>query len=258
MRSDIASYIGHFVKNQFAEAKEILRGKDPAYVNKVESVDQSLSSWQKMRNQKRVGESPKERLNKKWHRLLESCTELYMQSNRLFIAESGLDASNCMELCDMIAGIRFNHSFQSWCIHAYNLAERIQDTMKKAANVYIELRPDRDRMTKHYCKRVKKQIICHIGSLRHKYSHGDSTSSARGITEDQNWEAGIATGNTAREVAELYVHTPRGRDFKQGEYDFVLVGTYQFNTRVGAILRELEQDLKANYNPRNLMRLGRL
>lgn len=241
-------YIEHFVINRLAHAKEILSELDPNYVCMVESLAQSQSLKGKTLTEEIVKEFPRKRLNQGWHRLLESCTELYMQSRRLFITERWLDSTKYTGLSDKVAGVRFYCSSHLWFIHAFHLSERIQDVISKATRVYVKCSQQRIRLNNHYSNEVNEQIANWVECARHMFAHGNEGSSTQGITEDELWELGVVTGNTARKVIELYTHPARGRDMKQGKYSFIFAAATLIWSRIDTILQDLERDLLAIRN----------
>ena len=242
------NYIEHFVENRFKHAKDTLRELDPVYVCKIESLPQLQTPLGEMAKDVGVKEFPKKRLNKQWHRLLDACAELYVQSRRLLISEQWLTPIMHLDIPDKVSGIRFYSSSRLWPIHANTLGERMQDVARRTINAYFVDVKHRKQLSERYSARVQEQILAHIEQFRHDFSHGAARSAAQGITEDQLWEIGITSGNTARKVIELYVHPARGRDMKQGKWMFLLEHTAEFWNRIDRILQDLERDLIASHN----------
>ena len=74
--------IDDFVSHRFADAKEELRKLDPGYVGDIECIVRVENSGQESpllpvdENSIQQKLTPKKRLPKAWHRLLEACHEL--------------------------------------------------------------------------------------------------------------------------------------------------------------------------------------
>ena len=188
-----------FVNRRWGDAKEVLRGLDGDFVSRLESEQRLQTLGLDMPKAHGVGFTPKKRLSKQWHHLLEACLELTMQAWKVKVAADAMTPEANAELPPHEAGARSDYHFRSWFIHAQALTERASDVIRKTTEVYIAEATNRSEIAKRYTARVRQEISKIVDRQRNDYVH-PRRSWASGITENQLWEGSVAAGVTPNKV----------------------------------------------------------
>ena len=234
--------IDDFVSHRWADAKEALRKLDSDFVSRLESEHRLQTLGLGMPQQYSVGRSPKRPLSKKWHHLLEACSELAMQVWNVQAAAIGLTPEANTGQSSYEAGIRADYHFRSWFIHATALTERTDDMIRKTAEVYITEPEKRKEVTKSHQASVYQQITKYISRQRNDYVH-PNRSWVSGHTEDGLWEGNVVIGMTPSKFLDEFHYPAQGKDLLVGKFDGYVVETAKILECIGEILKELEADI---------------
>ena len=175
--------IGEFVDHRWADAKEKLRKLDPDFVRRSEETVRLQGLGLEALD---LDRSPKRRLSKEWHSLLEDCDELVRKASTLqtaldcFIADSG----GCMSNGDI--GRRFFYHMQSWFMHAQALAEYTERVIGSTTKLYFS-DSDAGDITRRHKESVRCQVTKKVKQTRNMFAHATGGSSSTSITEDDLW-----------------------------------------------------------------------
>ena len=96
--------IDDFVGHRWEDAKEALRKLDGDFVSRLESEHGLQTLGLDMPQLYSAGARPKRLLSKKWHHLLEACSELAMQAWNVRVAATSLTAEANTGLSSYEAG----------------------------------------------------------------------------------------------------------------------------------------------------------
>ena len=233
--------ISDFVEHRWVDARDKLRNLDPDFTRRVEETvrlqDLGLEALG-------VGSSPKQRLPKKWHTLLEDCDELVRKASILQTAIDCFTADSNGEMSSVEVGRRFFYHMRSWFIHAQALAEQTQRVISNTTSCYIYDREVDGKLAKCHRKSVKSQVIRMVKQERDEFAHAKQKSWSTTITEDNLWEPSVAAGLTPRMSPNESIYAFFGERVKSGMYHHPLAErngiVFQ---RLGRILHELEEDI---------------
>ena len=236
--------INDFVEHRWAHTRQKLRKLDPDFVRRVEETvrlqDLGLEALG-------VGGSPKRRLSKKWHTLLEDCDELVRKATILQTVIDCFIADSDGEMSSVEIGRRFFYHMRSWFIHAQALAEQTQRVISSTTSCYISDREVDKKLTKCHRKSVKSQVIRTVKQERDEFAHATAKSWSTSITEDNLWEPSVAAGLTPRMSHDEFIYPSMGERVKSGMYHHPLTEkngiVFQ---RLGGILQQLEEDIAAH------------
>lgn len=227
--------IDDFVNHRWDDAKEALAKLDPDFVGILEL---GLG----MPEQYSVVDRPKRPLSKKWHRVLEACLELTMQSKNVQVAATSLTPEANEGLSRIEAGTRAAYHFRSWFIHARALSERTCDVIRKTAALYIVESRNHLRVSKRYRTSVHDQVTTRIERQRNDFLHANR-SWATGITEEGLWEGHITIGMTPARFLGEFHYPAQGSHILAGKYGGYTFETSEMFDRIGKILQEFESEL---------------
>ena len=169
-----------------------------------------------------------------------------MQQDKLRAAATGLTAKAAKPLDDYEAGYRWEFHFRSWYMHGTALVERADGVIKKTTATYLGSKSEASGIAKSYTNRTYTEVRERIERQRNDFSHA-RRSWAKGITEDNLWEAIVTFEMTPRRFLEQFHYPGFGRQAKTGAYDFFVVETPVFIETLGKILTDFEEDLATNY-----------
>lgn len=234
--------IDDFVNHRWADAKEALRNLDRDFVYKLEFEVRLQDSGLEPPWESVVDETPSQRLSSQWHHLLEACVELNMQAETVQVAAVSLTPQANSALSDCEAGKRIHYHHRSWFIHVAVLAERTDDVIRKATELYILDPEKRMEVAKRHHAKVYDQIKSNVDQQRNEYVH-PRRSWVKGVTEDQLWEKLVSGGMTPSKLLAEFHYPERGITVKGGKYNSFGDESTKIFDSVGAILQELEADL---------------
>ncbi len=237
--------INEFIEQRWADAKEELRKIDGNFVQRSESEIQLQSLGLETPWVVDVDRPPSGQLPAKWHRLLEACLELSLQTWNVRVAANSLTSEANARLSDYEAGIRVDYHFRSLFIYVKALAERTGDVIGKTTEVYVTDSAKRREIAGRHQESVNRRIGERVRRQRNDYLHARRSWSS-GVTEDELWEKLVAGGMTPEKFLAEFHYPGQGADAKQGKYDVYPGDTASILDGVGLILQELEADLKAS------------
>ena len=191
-----------------------------------------------------VGFTPKKRLSKQWHHLLESCLELTMQVWNVKVAAASQTPKANADHPMHEVGLRADYHFRSWFIHVQALAERAEDVIRKTTDVYIDDSEKRKEVCERHRESVRQLIIERVNEQRNSYAHARRPW-ASGITEDDLWEGLAAVGMTAAKFLDVFYYPAMGELTMAGKYAFYVTETKTILDDIGSILQELEADCES-------------
>ena len=235
--------IDDFVNHRWADAKAELGKLDEDFISKVESETRLQALGLTTPWLPDVGRRPAQWLPKRWHRLLEECLELTIQTSILQTAAVSLTADVNSEMSRIKVGRRADYHFRSWCIHANTLAVRTDYIIDKTIEVYLAESTAADEIAKRHKERVYKQVTVLVDKRRNEYAHGTTRSMSSGITEDELWEGMVASAMTPIRFLDEFHYLDEGSKVICGNYDFLADTTTTILDRLGSILGELETDM---------------
>ena len=239
--------IDDFVSHRWEDAKAELKKRDIEFVDKVESKHQlDKLGLYAPKHPLGIGDIPKRRLSRSWHRLLEACFELTMQAEHVETAAVGLTASANVHLTHMEIAKRSNYHFRSWFIHVHTLGERTQNVIHRTAQTYASDPKLADKLAKRYKRRVDQEIINPRRHVRNQYAHGmtdQSRSWASGITEVEGWEGLVAIGMTPQMHRAELGYPADANDILSGKYEYFIDATTEKFDIIGSILQDLETEI---------------
>ena len=235
--------INDFVEHRWADAKEGLRKLDPNFVRRVEETvrlqDLGLEALG-------VGGSPKRRLSKKWHTLLEDCDELVRRATILQTVIDCFIADSDGEMSSVEIGRRFFCHIRSWFIHAQALAEHTERVIITTTKLYISDREADKKLAKSHRESVYCQVVKMVEQERNKFAHATGKSLSTSITEDDLWEGSVAAGLTPQMSHNESIYAFFGERVKSGMYHHPLAEKNRMVLQLlGGILHELEGDIDA-------------
>lgn len=234
--------IDSFVNRRWEDAKDALRKLDNDFVSRLESEHRVQTLGLDMPERYSVGFTPKKRLSKQWHYLLESCLELTMQVWNVKVAAVGqIPEANASHPIHEV-GVRADYHFRSWFIHVQALAERADDLIRKATTVYIDDPENRTEIAKRHQTSVRQQIIERVQEQRNSYLHA-RRSWGSGNTKEQLWEGNVAIGMTPTKFLDEFHYPDIGNRTMAGKYKGFVAETTAILDGIGSILQELEADL---------------
>lgn len=234
--------IDDFVGHRWEDAKEALRKLDGDFVSRLESEQGLQSLGLDMPQLYSARDRPKRLLSKKWHLLLEACSELVMQARNVQVAAISLTPEANTGLSSYEAGTRADYHFRSWFIHATALTGRTDEVIRKTADVCIPEHGTRSKVVKRHKTSVYQQITKHISTQRNDYVH-PNRSWVSGITEDQLWEGHLAIGMTPTRFLDEFHYPAQGEDMMVRKFDGYVAETTRILDCLGEILQELEADI---------------
>lgn len=221
--------ITDFIAHRWDEAKAVLSRHDPGFVATVNVYFDVKERGLILPN---VPPPPSHRLSAKWYELFESTMDVSEQLDRLDVTVRKIDgAANHHEA---------HYYFETWVQDIYNLCEKIGRMISLSCSMY-----SLGRLKDKYRQEVENKIQHNVGRKRQALVHGADEAekgglgvSAKGITEDQLWEASVAAGPEtipyALESSHLY--TPEWlRRIRPVTTDIL--------AQLGGILSGLDQDI---------------
>ena len=236
--------INDFVEHRWADAREELRKLDPDFARLDEETVRLQGLGLEVLG---VGRSPKRRLSKKWHTLLEDCDELVRKASILQTAIDCFIADSDGEMSSVEVGRRFFYHMQSWFIHAQALAEYTKRVISNTTKLYISDREADKKLDKCHRKSVYCQVTKMVEQERNKFAHATGKSSSTSITEDDLWEGSVAAGLTPQMSHDEFIYPSMGERVKSGMYHHPLVEKNGIIfQRLGGILHQLEENIAAH------------
>ena len=211
--------IDDFVEHRFADAKEALRGLDPEFVHSHETTVrlQNLNLWSPVYRD--PSDPPRKRLPKKWHALLEGCSELVWRVMILRESASRLTAGSAQGMTEERAGAQSYFALRSWFVHMVALCEQVETVIRRTLNVHAEDPGHRQRVSKKFVSLVRKRVRDHVNEQRNEVAHGDRGSLSQAITEDGLWEAAVSMGQTPALALKQFHLPSQGERAQAGQYD---------------------------------------
>lgn len=234
--------VDDFVNRRWDDARETLVKLAPDSVSSLESEHRPQVLGLDMPQQFTIGDRPKRILSKKWHRVLEACLELTMQSRNLQVAAISLTADACEGFSRTEAGMRADYHFRSWFIHVAALSERTCDVIRKTAEEYIAESGKRTEVTKRYQNKVYEQVTKHVDQQRNNFLHA-KRSWASGSTEEGLWEGQVTEGMILVKFLEEFHYPTVGSHVMAGKYGGLVCGTSEMLSCIGKSLRKFELEL---------------
>ncbi len=236
------SSIDDFVTQRWQDAKHTLHQLDPDFVDKLEAVIQldtlGLSSpWLD------IPYTPKRRLSKKWHRLLEACLELTMALARLRTCAQSFDDKEFQGMLDLDAGQRVDYHFVAVYTNAVTLSERVEEVIRRSVDIYV---PDK-KIAKALIDKHKKQVwqvIKHFNSVRDDLLHAYRSFFASTITKLGYWEGNVTIGLTPQKFLYEFRFPAEGKRVRAGKYIIIMEGIARLAESHGEILNALEKELE--------------
>ena len=238
------SSIDDFLAHRWEDAKVELRKLDADFVRKFEAEVRLQALGLEPPWTSDANRVPALRLSSKWHRLLESCTELAMQVTTVKTSAVCLTAEANAGLSDYEAGMRADYHFRSWFIHATALTENADVVINQTAELYIAEPVERKKVAKRHRTSVYEQIAKQIKKQRDSYVHGAVRSWVSGITEEELWEKFVAGGMTPRSFLEEIRYPMEGNNVKSGKHDWFVAATEAAIGSLGSIFQSLEADIQ--------------
>ena len=199
-----------------------------------------------------IGSKPKHRLSKEWHQLLEASDDLTIQMQILRLAAVCLTADANKDKPQHEAGKLAVYNFRAWFILATTLAERVNHVILTTLEVYLGDGSSRNKIAKRFRERIKPFTEA-LKELRNGYVH-PKRAEAREITKDGLWEGLVTLRITPAVFLDQFHYTSQGERVLTGKYDIFATKTDEMLCSFGAILKDLEQDLLANYKLKYPMR----
>jgi hypothetical protein len=223
--------IRNFIENRWAEAKEELLRRDPAYVSAVQSY---ISLYNKLRLPDSI--HPQRRLlDERWIRLLEATVNVIREMENLDFTIS---------LIKPTLNRRTSHYYvDRWLETAYNLCEKVKVLITHSGRMYGLGK----KLIDNYCKQIdSSELPGKISLLRHPLVHGEGGKESvvrRAVSEDkkQRWEFYVAAGPQILDHILEY-------DSEQGllprELSEILSNhTTRLLANISGVLSQLEQDI---------------
>ena len=109
--------IDDFIAHRWADAREVLRGMDPEYVEVFERKTDVSAERQRVTHPIDATDKPRRSLPGEWHRILESCEQLSMQISPVEMAADGLHSVAAIGLDPIETGKRSDYHIRSWFVH---------------------------------------------------------------------------------------------------------------------------------------------
>ena len=244
----IVASIDDFVNFRWADAKEALRNVDPDYVSKLENTTRLQASGLEPLWEVNYSESPKKRLSKEWHHLLETCYELVRHVIVLDASRECFRNESLPNLSLQISGARVVFGLRSWFMHAVVLCDQTDLAIFRSLDVYVSDTKSKKEMREKYRIRIRESVRKHIDYQRNSYVHPEKEAWSQGITRQELWEGTVSIGITPRREFEKYSLFRMGKRAQDGEYKIFDTYTEEVLTRLGQILHDFEEDLVASYN----------
>ena len=240
-----ATRIDQFIERRWGDAKEVLRGLDSEFVARLESDLEAKDPPLFVPAPTKLDTSPRQRLPKEWHLLLESCDELGRQSNLLKAAGSNLTARANAHMNPAKAGASVDYHLRSWIIHASALVERGDDTIRKTVALYLVDRAAVTSIAKRFTQDTRENITQAIESQRNDFLHA-RPSWSNALTSEEQWEGLVAIGMTPRLFESDFRHPLQGERVLTGYFDDMAVNAALVIEKLGTVLIALEEHLVTN------------
>ena len=234
--------IDDFVNRRCQDAKCRLRRLDSEFVDKVESTVRLQSVGLSTPWVPDVGDAPRRRLPKQWHRLLESCLELTMEASRLKVSAQSLGANAYLEMDPVDVGKRADYHLPSWFTHAVTLSERAKDVIRQTAKTYVGDGKTIKALSRRYEKQVEQEFT-RIRTLRNQFVHGGARPLASPITKGDFWESNVAAGMTPQMFLGEIRYSLECDRLRAGKYGMFVAETTSLCDSLGSILGSLQGDL---------------
>ena len=236
--------IDDFVNHCWADAKEVLRQLDPDYVREIEETVRLQDVGLEPPWVLDVERSPKRRLPKHWHLMLEACYNLTMQVSILQIAATELTADSNNGMSNVEVGRRHFYYYKNWVIHANTLVEFAKLVIKCTTKVYVADVGARKRIAKRHCDAMD-QLFPDVKEPRDQSAHG-GRALAKALTEEGLWEGHVSTGKSPKFFLDESIYPLTGHEVMSGKYDGLVCFTETKIDDLGKTLHELEQDIAAH------------
>ena len=248
--------IDDFTSHRWADAKEVLRKRDPSFVAKYEEMASEARTENPVLEIPKPAlwlpgqgpvyffahRNPRRRLPRKWHRLLEACVALTEQFSIVQVAANGLTADMNKALSEIEAGRQYDYHRSSLISHISTLCERVERVLKVTIDLYFADKKERKSKEDHYCSLVK-QICEGYKDLRNRVVHPRGSLGAEGITEEQLWEHNVAEGFIPKVLLNEFYWLKRGEDIKRGKYNWYADATALMVDRFSLIIGDLDEDI---------------
>ena len=252
--------IDDFINHRWTDAKTALRELDPDFVGEFETSVRLEPSGLYVPRSLDIESKPVRGLSTQWHRLLESCYELIIQTDIVqtsadsLIADSNNGAMSAVEI-----GRRILYHFRSWCIHAKTLADLTCDVIRNTTDLYVTDRVLRAEMIKRHCDLVYHEVTKEIGEPRNDFVH-PNRSMSKEITQGNNWEVLVASsrGSLTERIQfglagvgnSLNSETDSSSvDALPSQENFAPAAARILDS-LGSILRELEEGIAGQFSPK--------
>ena len=235
--------IDDFVNHRWADAKEALRQLDPDYVNTIEWDIRSPKFDLNVPSPADARYTPKKRLPKNWHLLLEVCLDLTMHTLLLETVAAKLTMASNRELPPHEVGRQSEYHFRAWFIQLSALAERNNDVIYKALNVYLPDRISAVEIAKSY-RDIVHQFISQ--QERNEFLHPRRREWLKEITRNGSWELFIA-GIVTPQTYFKFHFSVTGEQLLSSPREQFSTLTKAVLERFGETLSKLEQDLMTKY-----------
>ena len=163
--------IDDFIAHRWADAREVLRGMDPEYVEVFERKTDVSAERQRVTHPIDATDKPRRSLPGEWHRILESCEQLSMQISPVEMAADGLHSVAAIGLDPIETGKRSDYHIRSWFVHMSALVERVQEVAGLTARLYVMDAQAAKGISDTWKSRVGEQIGKHVAVLRNDFVH---------------------------------------------------------------------------------------
>ena len=223
--------IRNFIENRWAEAKEELARRDPAYVDAVQS---HVSLYNKLILPDII--HPQHRLlNDRWIRLLEATVNVFLQME---------DLNFTISLITPNLNRRTSHYYvDRWYEIAYNLCEKVKRLITHSCRVY---RLDQ-KVADKYCKQIdSREVRGNISLRRHPLVHGEGGEGSvvrRAISEDKkhSWEFYVAVGP---QMLDHFLEDDSEQGVSPRQWSAILSNHMtRLLANISSVLSQLEQDI---------------
>ena len=173
--------IDDFVNRRWHDAKYTLRRLDSRFVDKVEYTVRLQSVGLSTPRSPNSEDTPRQRLSKRWHQLLEACLELTIEASRLQVSTQSLGTDAYLGMLPVDVGQRVDYHLSSWVTHAVTLSDRVKEVITRTVETYMGDGETAKTLSKRYREHVEQEITKsgerpNLRSLRKEFVHGNQRS----------------------------------------------------------------------------------
>ena len=235
--------IEDFVSNRWSDAKEALRKLDPDFVDRSDSLArlERMELYGPPGLMRIADQGPKKWLSGKWHRLLEACYELIVQTRDYQTAIRNMTSEASKGLSDIEAGKHFAYNFRVWVFYQNAVVEHVKTVITRVSKTYECPTRSSNQLKQHYHRKANA-LKEGFEDERNTIAHGGGFTS-RALTASHLWEGFVATGLHPWRLLDEFVYECDGCRVKSGHYDCMTALPPRLLDALASILHGLENEI---------------